>query len=162
MSDQPTHAHGPVVETHDGSGGHNLAGHDPHSGHPGHSAGIAQYIYVFIALCILTTISFMTSFDWWRANFTPVESRMLMMAVSCMKASLVILFFMHVLWEANWKFVLTIPAMLMSIFLILMLVPDIGMRLHHASEEQKFHLAQPKPDVPAPRSAEHPSTEPLP
>ncbi len=33
-----------------------------------------------------------------------------MMAVSCTKAMLVILFFMHVLYEANWKFVLTIPA----------------------------------------------------
>ena len=33
-----------------------------------------------------------------------------MMAVSCTKAMLVIMFFMHLLWEANWKWVLTIPA----------------------------------------------------
>ena len=33
-----------------------------------------------------------------------------MMAVSCTKAMLVILFFMHVKYEANWKYVLTIPA----------------------------------------------------
>ena len=32
-----------------------------------------------------------------------------MMAVSCTKAMLVILFFMHVKYEANWKYVLTIP-----------------------------------------------------
>ena len=52
-----------------------------------------------------------------------------MMAISCTKAMLVIMFFMHLLWEANWKWVLTIPATFMSIFLMLMLVPDIGWRI---------------------------------
>jgi cytochrome c oxidase subunit 4 len=66
-----------------------------------------------------------------------------MMAVSCTKAMLVILFFMHVKYEANWKYVLTIPAAMMSIFLMLMLVPDVGMRLRHASQEQLQHLASP-------------------
>jgi len=85
---------------------------------------------------------------------------MLMMAVSCTKALLVILFFMHVLWEANWKFVLTIPAMLMSIFLLLMLVPDIGMRLRHASEERKFQAAEPPPEQASPPAAPQPAAEP--
>ena len=65
-----------------------------------------------------------------------------MMAVSCTKAMLVILFFMHVKYEANWKYVLTIPAGMMSIFLMLMLVPDVGLRLHHASEERLLHIGR--------------------
>ena len=52
-----------------------------------------------------------------------------MMAVSCTKALLVILFFMHVKYEANWKYVLTIPASIMSMLLILALVPDVGLRM---------------------------------
>ena len=76
------------------------------------------------------------------AHFSPQVSWAFMMAVSCTKAMLVILFFMHVMYEANWKFVLTIPAALMSIFLILMLVPDVGMRGRWASEERKFHQAE--------------------
>ena len=44
---------------------------------------------------------------------------------------LVITFFMHMYWEANWKYVLTIPAAMMSVFLICMLVPDIGYRTRH-------------------------------
>ena len=68
-----------------------------------------------------------------------------MMAVSCCKAALVILFFMHVKYEANWKYVLTIPAGLMSIFLMLMLVPDIGLRYRTATEERKKHMAVPEP-----------------
>ena len=70
-------------------------------------------------------------------------SRALMMAVSCTKAMLVIMFFMHLMWEANWKWVLTIPASFMSIFLMLMLVPDVGMRGRHASEERLKHMAVP-------------------
>jgi cytochrome c oxidase subunit 4 len=65
------------------------------------------------------------------------------MAVSCTKAMLVILFFMHVKYEANWKYVLTIPAAMMSIFLLLMLVPDVGMRLRHASQERLLYSASP-------------------
>jgi len=40
------------------------------------------------------------------------------------------LFFMHLKWEADWKYVLTIPASVMSVFLVLALVPDIGRRVN--------------------------------
>ena len=61
----------------------------------------------------------------------------MMMAISCMKALLVISFFMHLRWEANWKYVLTIPASIMSIFLVLMLVPDVLQRSQTAAEERQ-------------------------
>ncbi len=73
-----------------------------------------------------------------------------------------ILCFMHIWWEANWKFVLTIPAMLMSIFLLLMLVPDVGMRLRHASEERQFYMAEPKAEHPNPPANEKPVPAPAP
>jgi hypothetical protein len=44
---------------------------------------------------------------------------------------LVILFFMHLKWEANWKWILTVPASLMSMLLVLALVPDVGLRYDH-------------------------------
>jgi cytochrome c oxidase subunit 4 len=77
-----------------------------------------------------------------------------MMAVSCAKAMLVILFFMHMLWEANWKYVLTIPASMMSIFLLLMLVPDIGRRTDRYSEERWLYSAKPRPEQ-SPADAAH-------
>ena len=67
-----------------------------------------------------------------------------MMAVSWAKAMLVLLFFMHLLWEANWKYVLTIPAVTLAVFLVLMLVPDIGRRPRYYSEERLLHAAQPR------------------
>ena len=151
MSDQMSSAHGPIVETHGIHGGQDENHHGAH-GHDVHVTPTRHYIYVFLALCFLTTLSFCTYFDWWRANFTPAESRMLMMAVSCSKALLVILFFMHILWEANWKYVLTIPAAIMSMFLILMLIPDVGNRMRHQSDERKFNAAEP-------RAEKHPPAE---
>ncbi len=108
--------------------GHADAAHEDH--------GIAQYIYVFLALCVLTGASFFTYSSYWPFHDQPKIGWAFMMAVSCTKAMLVILFFMHLKWEANWKWVLTVPASLMSLLLVLALVPDIGRRMHYASRQR--------------------------
>lgn len=104
---------------------------------------IAKYVYVTVALVILSTASFITTSSYWPFHDQPAVGRAFMMAVSCCKAMLVILFFMHVMYEANWKYVLTVPAAFMSIFLVLMLIPDIGMRNRYASEEADLYTAEP-------------------
>ena len=110
---------------------------DPHG-------GVRKYIAVAIALTVLTSASFLTYFPFWDQHVPDHVSRAFMMAVSCAKAMLVLLFFMHLLWEANWKYVLTIPAVTLAVFLVLMLVPDIGRRTAHYSEERLLHAAQPR------------------
>src|SRR3990172_9046137 len=118
-----------------------LADHpDDHS-----HGGIGKYLVVFAALCVLTGASFFTYSSYW--PFSKEVAWAFMMAVSCTKAMLVIMFFMHLLWEANWKWVLTIPASCMSIFLLLMLVPDVGMRQNNGyarySQERLLYAADP-------------------
>jgi len=126
----------------------------PHAGHSGHG-GLGKYIAVFFALCFLTLCSFWTYSDLWPKSLdNDATKRVFMMAVSCLKALLVVLFFMHLLWEANWKWVLTIPASLMSVFLVLMLVPDVGLRMRKASDERLLHAA-----VPTAATAEAPAGE---
>jgi cytochrome c oxidase subunit 4 len=123
------------------------SGHSADQGHGDdhhHEVGISHYIYVFIALCVLTTASFFTYSSYWPFHAQPAIGWAFMMAVSCTKAMLVILFFMHVKYEANWKYVLTIPAAFMSIFLILALVPDVGMRGRSLAEERLLHMAEPR------------------
>jgi cytochrome c oxidase subunit 4 len=115
-------------------------GHDAHEDQ--HQANLWVYLYVTLALCVLTSASFFTYSDYW--PFGEKVGWAFMMAVSCTKAMLVILFFMHLLHEANWKYVLTIPAAFMSIFLVLMLVPDVGLRMRRASEERKLYMAPPQ------------------
>ena len=111
--------------------------HDDHDNH----GGIGKYLVVFLALCVLTGASFFTYSEFWPFRETPQIGWAFMMAVSCTKAMLVILFFMHLLWEANWKYMLTIPASFMSLFLVLMLVPDVGWRMDHVSRERALHMA---------------------
>ena len=115
-------------------------------------AGIGKYVMVFIALLVLTAISFAVGNSQTLRENSPGTMWAMMMAVSCAKAMLVILFFMHILWEANWKYVLTIPASMMSIFLLLMLIPDIGRRTERYSEERWLYAAEPEP-APQPAAA---------
>ncbi len=141
MSD---HGHHPAP----GSGpptGHDHGGHDHAAGGHDEHGGIAKYIYVFIALCVLTGCSFFTYSSYWPWHHLPQVGWTFMMAVSCTKAMLVILFFMHVKYEANWKYVLTFPAGFMAIFLTVMLVPDVGLRMHWYSSERDLHAATPRP-----------------
>ena len=115
------------------------AGHDQDHGH----GGVGKYIAVFFVLCILTTMSLFTYSAAWPWRDQPQVGWAFMLAVSCTKAMLVVLFFMHVWWEANWKYVLTIPAAMMAMFLVIMLIPDIGLRNRMVSQERALHMARP-------------------
>jgi len=159
-----SHAEPPAHAAHDDHGGDHDHGGHAHAGHAqeGHAhGGNAKYIYVFLALCVLTGASFFTYSDLWPFHETPQVGWAFMMAVSCTKAMLVILFFMHVKYEANWKYVLTIPAGFMSLFLIVMLVPDVGMRGRWASAERQLYMADPEeaPEFKAHGSAQAHETE---
>ena len=142
MSDHDVHsanAHGPITRVGD------IPAHDDHgheSGHDHGHGGIGKYLLVFLALCGLTTMSFLTYSSFWPWRDQPHVGWAFMMAVSCTKAMLVVLFFMHVWWEANWKYVLTIPAAMMALFLVIMLVPDIGLRNRMVSQERALHMAR--------------------
>ncbi|MDZ4819929.1 MAG: cytochrome C oxidase subunit IV family protein [Planctomycetota bacterium] len=147
-------AHGPLVDRTDLSVAHQLEHdyHDPDQDH-GHS-GLGKYIVVFVLLCLLTAASFFTQSDLWPFHGQQKITWAFMIAVSCTKAMLVILFFMHVKYEANWKYVLTIPAGMMSIFLMVMLIPDVGMRVNGMgdfagkySQERFLYAAEPGGDT---------------
>ena len=128
----------------DHTSSHYPACHGDPAGHGDHAhGGLGKYLVVFAVLCFLTTMSFFTYSAAWPWRDQPHVGWAFMMAVSCMKALLVVLFFMHVWWEANWKYVLTIPAAMMAVFLVIMLVPDIGMRNRMVSQERALHMARP-------------------
>lgn len=119
-----------------------------HHGHHDVHGSIGKYMMVFVALCVLTGASFFTYSSFW--PFGKQVAWAFMMAVSCTKAMLVIMFFMHLMWEANWKWVLTIPASCMSIFLLLMLIPDVGMRQNNGwawYSRDRWLFAADKPGV---------------
>ncbi|MBX3424132.1 MAG: cytochrome C oxidase subunit IV family protein [Pirellulales bacterium] len=125
--------------THSAAEPHAAHDHDHHG-----PKGVGIYVAVAIALVFLTACSYATYTPVWETLIgdSVAVKRIWMMAVSCTKAMLVIMFFMHLKWEANWKWVLTIPASLMSLFLVLMLVPDVGLRMNKASYERLKYSAE--------------------
>jgi cytochrome c oxidase subunit IV len=137
--DQESESHGidkGVVRQHLGGTKNTSAEHGSHG-------GLGVYLMVFVALCVLTLLSFVVGNSQVLREKAPQVMWAAMMAVSCAKAMLVMLFFMHLKWEANWKYVLTVPASMMSLFLVLMLVPDIGRRTRNYSDERWLHSATP-------------------
>jgi cytochrome c oxidase subunit 4 len=119
--------------------------------------GVGKYLAVFAALCVLTGASFFTYSSYW--PFGKHVAWAFMMAVSCTKAMLVIMFFMHLFWEANWKWVLTVPATFMSVFLVLMLVPDIGWRQNNGFARYSLERLRYEADPPAVEAAEMQAAE---
>ncbi len=63
-----------------------------------------------------------------------------------MKAMLVVLFFMHLWWEHAWKYVLTIPALVMAVVLTISLVPDVMNRSEYFSASRD-RLIKSTPDT---------------
>ncbi len=162
-TDDTAGRHGPVTRPGDLASHVDERHHDQHGEHHGgeHHGGLGTYLAVFLALCGLTTLSFFTYSPYWPWRDEPQVGWAFMMAVSCTKAMLVVLFFMHVLWEANWKYVLTIPAAMMAIFLVIMLIPDIGMRSRMVSQERLLYMAKPSDRLLLERaSANSPLAEP--
>ena len=98
------------------------------------------FVAIFLMLCGLTGLSF------WIANSHLMDNRMIgwcaMLSVSVAKALLVILFFMHLWWERAWKFVLTVPALIMGVLLVMLLVPDVGFRTESYSNERRSHAPE--------------------
>jgi caa(3)-type oxidase subunit IV len=95
------------------------------------------FIVVFVMLCALTAMSF------WIANShlmdNPLTGWIAMMGVSVAKAFLVITFFMHLWWEKRWKYVLTVPALLMGALLVILLIPDVADRVGTYTKTRSNH-----------------------
>jgi len=87
------------------------------------NGGHLNYFAVFIALCVFTGLSVV--FD-----LLKFENRLitivLVLAVAVAKATCVMMFFMHLKFEGNWKYVLLAPTTILAIGLPLALLPDIG------------------------------------
>lgn len=82
-----------------------------------------NYLAVFGALCGFTLLSVVfdvVSFE------NKAITIVLVLAVAVAKAMCVMMFFMHLKFEGNWKYVLLAPTTILAIGLPLALLPDIG------------------------------------
>ena len=103
--------------------------------------------------------------SFWVANSRIMDDRIIgwavMIGISFCKAMLVVAFFMHLWWERAWKYALTIPSLFMGSLLVLLLVPDIGMRTDHypQSRQMLVPVEVTVPDAAGDQSKDHQTPE---
>ena len=103
--------------------------------HDDHSAHHVNYLYVFFALCGFTALS--VAFDGMGGIVSHNVVIVLVLAVAVAKALCVMMFFMHLKFEGNWKFVLLAPTTILAIGLPLALLPDIGVAYYTSTAPQQ-------------------------
>ncbi len=97
------------------SGAHNdhaAGGSQAHS-HTGHSGGLGAYFAVFAALLVGTWLTVWVAEHDYGAWNTPIA-----LAIACTKATLVVLYFMHVRWSSK---VVWLAAAIGFVFLVILL-----------------------------------------
>jgi cytochrome c oxidase subunit 4 len=85
-----------------------------------------NYLLIFGALCLFTLLSVI--FD--LVELTKPVTAVLVLAVAAAKALCVMMFFMHLKFEGNWKFVLLLPTFILACGLPLALAPDVGLHYY--------------------------------
>ncbi len=87
----------------------------------------ANYLMVFVALCVCTLISVATDLIDFRSR---AVLAVVVLAVAFAKALFVMAYFMHLKFEGRWKFVLLAPTLVLAFGLPLAMLPDIGMHYY--------------------------------
>ena len=95
--------------------------HDTTESHP-------NYLTIFFCLCGLTLASVVL--DLFSSPTWKVTIGSLVMLVAAAKAGLVMLFFMHLKYERNWKYALLMPTVILSMGMILAFLPDISLHYY--------------------------------
>ena len=100
--------------------------------HDDHQTHHVNYLAIFFVLCICTALS--VTFD--VMHFRKPVTIVLVFAVAVAKALCVMMYFMHLKFEGNWKYVLLAPTTILAIGLPLALMPDIGVSYYTSTAPQ--------------------------
>jgi len=99
-----------------------------------HGSHHVNYLAVFFALCGFTALSVVFDVMSFENHAITI---VLVMAVAVAKALCVMMFFMHLKFEGNWKFILLAPTTILAIGLPLALMPDVGVAYYTPTAPQK-------------------------
>jgi cytochrome c oxidase subunit IV len=121
-----------------------------------HNTHHVNYLLIFITLCGCTLLSII--FDVVEISNKGVLIT-LVLGVAVAKALFVMLFFMHLKFEGNWKFVLLAPTTILAIGLPLALLPDIGVHYYTVASPQEKEIRQTLRKIVAKEDKANPNTD---
>ena len=108
---------------------------DSHDTNADHDHGSARILEVGVFLVVLTAASFLAAFMDRQSGFTfwnSATNTIFVLMVAFAKATLVVLFFMHLKFERAWKYMLTVPPILLGLALVSVLTPDVAYSEYHS------------------------------
>src|SRR6266481_1069324 len=92
-----------------------------------HGPNFQTYIFVFIALCVGTGLSFLANLLLGQGG----ASFWIIMAVAVFKATLVAMIFMHLKFDWGRLYCIVIPVSVMAVMMLIVLLPDIVLGWHY-------------------------------
>ena len=107
--------------------------------HEDHASHGAVYIRVFAALCVFTVISYLAD---WIGMPNKVMLGAIVLPVAVAKALCVMMYFMHLKFERNWKYLLLAPTLILAAALPVALRPDIGEQYYNTDVPQTRDYAE--------------------
>ena len=113
--------------------------------HAEHTTSVRAYLVVFLALLVLTILEYVYARAFADAEFLVLVGGLV--ALAAVKAGLVGLFFMHLLFEGRWKYLLLIPTAFLASVVVLGLVPDIAFKRVERRPERSEPSAIAPPDA---------------
>lgn len=84
-----------------------------------------NYWAVFMALVVLTTVSFITVTETWQQYLGANSGPIVVMVVAVCKATLVAMYFMHLKFDWFKVYVMIVPVLLLGTILVCALLPDM-------------------------------------
>jgi cytochrome c oxidase subunit IV len=100
-----------------------------------HGPSLRVYLIVAVILGVCTSVSFSVNSLERAAVLTAVSAFLLILSVSCLKAALVGLYFMHLKWDWRYLYFLLIPVFIMGAMMAMVLMPDIFLGPYHDAQE---------------------------
>src|SRR5262245_60911323 len=86
-----------------------------------HGPTFQMYIFVFIALCVGTGLSFLANLLLGQGQ----SSFVIIMLVAVVKATLVAMIFMHLKFDWNRVYCIVIPVSVMAVMMMIVFLPDM-------------------------------------
>jgi caa(3)-type oxidase subunit IV len=99
------------------------ADHAAHDHHDGPS--MQSYFVVFGALLAFTVVSFIANYFATAGTISHFTSFAIILGVAFCKATLVAMYFMHLIVDWNKVFIMIVPALVLGPMLMVVLLPDI-------------------------------------
>jgi cytochrome c oxidase subunit 4 len=120
--------------------------------HDDHDSHHVNYLAVFFVLCGFTALSVVFDVLSFENHAITI---VLVMAVAVAKALCVMMFFMHLKFEGNWKFILLAPTTILAIGLPLALMPDVALAYYTPTSPQHGEWGEEMKEYRAAHGGEH-------